>query len=158
MTNITEEKEYLSKEKYEELKKELEHLLTVKRKEIALELEHAKSFGDLKENSEYHQAREDQATVEDRINNLETLLESAKIVTHKKKDTVEVGSCVKIQKKGSATEKEYTVVGSEEVDSSAGKISNKSPIGEALMGAKVGDELTVDTPSGKATYKILSVR
>ncbi|HET8574606.1 MAG TPA: transcription elongation factor GreA [Candidatus Paceibacterota bacterium] len=154
---MPEQKEYLSKEKYAELQKELAHLQTVKRKEIAEQLEYAKSLGDLRENTEYQQAREDQAAVEDRISNLEALLKGAEILSTKKSDVVAVGSGIVIQKQGTTDERKYRVVGSEEADSSAGKISNKSPLGSALIGTKKGDTITVKTPNGEAQYKILSV-
>lgn len=154
---MTEQKEYLSKEKYNELKAELEQLQVEKRKEIAEQLEFAKSLGDLSENTEYQQAREDQAAVEERITTLETLLTNAEIVSGKKTDTIGVGSGLTIQKKGTKTAQEYTVVGSEEANSAAGKISNKSPLGEALIGSKPGDTITVETPRGSVEYKIVSI-
>lgn len=154
---VTEQKEYLSKEKYEELQKELVELQTVKRKEIAEELEYAKSLGDLRENTEYQQAREDQAAVEDRISTLENLLKNAEVVSAKKSDVIRVGSNIVIQKKGTKDERNYQVVGSEEADSTLGKISNKSPLGSALVGAKKNDTVMVKTPNGEVEYKILSI-
>jgi transcription elongation factor GreA len=154
---MPEQKEYLSKEKFVELEKELAMLKTTKRREIAKQLEFAKSLGDLSENTEYQQAREDQAAVEDRISNIETLLKNAEILSSNKSDVVSVGSSVTIQKEGSKDKKNFQVVGSEEADSSVGKISNKSPIGASLIGSKKNDSVEVKTPNGKVTYKVISV-
>lgn len=149
--------EYLSKEKYKELEDELEHIKTVRRKEIAESLEYARSLGDLKENAEYHEARDMQAAVEDRVLKIEEILKSAKIVTSKKSDTVGLGATVVIQKKGDKEKKEYKIVGSEEADIHERKISHISPLGEAMMDKKKGDEFSLNTPSGKVEYKIVSV-
>src|SRR3989338_8931708 len=128
-------KEYLSKEKHDELTKELEFLTHIKRKEIAEALEAAKSLGDLSENAEYHSAREAQAGVEDRVTVLEEILKNAVIVGSKHKtDAVGIGSVVTVRR-GKDT-KTYTIVGSEETDVATGKISNKSPLGEAMMGKR----------------------
>ncbi|HEY1037544.1 MAG TPA: transcription elongation factor GreA [Candidatus Paceibacterota bacterium] len=150
-------KEYLSKEKFAELKKELESLKTSKRKEIADELEFAKSLGDLSENAEYHEAREAQAALEDRISQLELVLAHAEIVTTHHSDKVEVGSVVHVKKAGDKKEKAYSIVGSEEADTLAGKISFKSPLGQALLGRKKGEEFTFATPVGEAKYTIVSI-
>jgi len=152
------EKQYLSKEKYEELTKELEFLRTEKRKEVAEKLEFAKSLGDLSENAEYQEARDDQANLEDRIMNLEAIMKSAEIVVHKGGGTVAIGSTVVIKKKGSKDEKTFHIVGSEEVDMSNGKISNKSPLGAALLNKTKGEEATVVTPAGEVIYSILNVK
>lgn len=151
--------EYLTKEKYEALKTELELLVTKKRKEVAEKLEYAKSLGDLSENAEYHEARDEQAIIEDRIKKLESIIKSAVIVSEKHTtDIVSIGSTVIIAKEGSDKEQTYTIVGAEESDLSLGKISVKSPLGEALFGKKKGAKCTFNTPSGSTTYKIISIK
>lgn len=150
-------KDYLSKTKHEELKKELEFLKTVKRKEIAQDLEFAKALGDLSENAEYHEAREAQAALEDRIAQVENVLVNAQIIDTHHSDKVEIGSVVHVKISVSKTEKVYTLVGSEEADMVTGKISFKSPVGQALLGKKKGDKFKFQTPAGEAEYHIISI-
>ena len=150
-------KEYLSKEKFEALTNELEQLKSKKRKEIAEELEFAKSLGDLSENAEYHEAREAQAALEDRISQLESILANAEIVAAHHSNIVEVGSAVTVQKQGDKTKRSYTIVGSEETDMATGKISFKSPLGKALLGKKKGEEFTFKTPAGEVNYTVVSI-
>lgn len=150
-------KSYLSKEKYKELGAELEYLKTNRRKEIAEKLEYAKSLGDLSENAEYHEAREDQASTEKRILELEALLKHAEVVEKHHSDVVEVGSVVVVKKDGGNGEKKYQIVGSEEADSASGKISHNSPLGSALMGKKKGDKATFQSPAGKVEYTIVEI-
>ncbi len=152
------EKQYLSKGKYNELSKELELLKTEKRKEVAEKLEFAKSLGDLSENAEYQEARDEQANVEDRIMNLEAILKTAEIVSSKKGGTITVGSTAVVCKKGGKTKQTYIIVGSEEVDMSSGKISNKSPLGTALLGKAKGDDVLFSTPNGEVQYTITDVK
>ncbi len=152
--------EYLSREKFRELEKELEYIKTVRRKEIAESLESARALGDLKENAEYHEARDTQAEAEDRILKIEGILKNAKIVsgkTGKKSDTVGLGSTVMIQKKSDKEKKDYKIVGSEEANVSERKISHVSPLGEAMLGKKKGDKFSLNTPNGKIEYKIVDV-
>lgn len=150
--------EYLTPEKKMELENELNQLKTVRRKEIADALEYAKSLGDLSENAEYHQAREDQANCEDRIAHLEQILKNAVVMTEKANASrVEVGATVVVAKKGDKEEREFTLVGSEEADSFTGKISNESPLGKALLGKSKGDTVIVETPKGDMTYTIKSI-
>lgn len=145
----------VSQEKFDEMVHELEHLKTVRRTEIAKNLEYARSLGDLSENAEYQEARELQAATEERIRRLEELVKSAKIQTAgKKKDTVGFGSRVSIKKDGASEVHEYEIVGSEEADMRARKLSHVSPLGGALMGKKKGDTFTFETPAGKQTYTI----
>jgi transcription elongation factor GreA len=144
---MAEQKEYVSREKYQELQKELETLMHVRRKEIAEKLEAAKALGDLSENAEYHAAREEQAGLEERIMELEQILKNAQIVSKSKKDSVGIGSKVTIEKGGKKLQ--YAIVGSEEADVAAGKISNKSPLGESLIGKKKGDAFSYSTPAGE---------
>lgn len=156
---MKEDKEYLTSEKFQELKKELEHLRRDKRKEIAEHLEYARSLGDLSENAEYHEAREEQANVEDRIMRLEDLLKSAKIVsTSQTSDNASVGSVVVVQKEKGTGIITYTLVGSEEADMSANKVSIKSPFGAAILGKKKGQAFTFMTPQGEVNYKILEIK
>ena len=151
-------REYLTKEKYDELVKELDNLKKVKRKEVAESLEYAKSLGDLSENAEYQEAREWQANIEDRISKLESILKSAEIVSNYHGDTASIGSTITIQKQGESGNKTFKIVGSEEADMSAGKLSNKSPIGAAVMGKKKGQTFSCNTPSGVVSYKIIEVK
>jgi transcription elongation factor GreA len=151
------QKEYLSKEKFEELKKELEFLTHVRRREIAEALEAAKALGDLSENAEYHSARELQASVEERVMVLEEIMKNAVIMTSKHKtDAVGIGSIVTVKR--GKEEKTFTIVGSEEADVAAGKISNKSPLGEAAMGMKKGDKFSYTTPGGEVSGEILEIK
>ncbi len=154
---MDEKKEYLTQEKYEELKQELQYLKTVRRKEIAESLEYARSLGDLSENAEYQEAREMQAATEERILKLESILASANILSHRKSDTVSLGSRVTIHKVGEKETHHYQIVGSEETNMFERKISHLSPLGEALMGKKKGDTFTFETPNGKQQYKIIEV-
>jgi transcription elongation factor GreA len=150
--------EYLTKEKFEELSKELESLKTTKRKEVAENLEYAKGLGDLSENAEYHEARELQANVEDRIKKLEEMLQSASIVSEKHGSTISIGSVVTVQKKADKTKQVFTLVGSEEVDVSTGRISIHSPLGSALLGKRKGDSAAFQSPRGTIEYGILEVK
>ena len=149
---------YLTQEKYDELKTELSYLTTTRRKEIAESLEYARSLGDLSENAEYAEARELQAATEERIGHLEDILAKAQILKHKKSDKVTLGSIVTITKKGDKEKHEYSIVGSEETNMLERKLSHLSPLGEAMMGKKKGDEFTFETPSGRQKYTIVSVK
>ena len=153
------EKEYLTKEKLDELTRELDFLKTGRRKEIAEKLEFAKSLGDLSENAEYQEAREDQATTEERILKLQNILSLAIIITKKKgDDVIRVGSTVVVERAGEKESRQYQIVGSEEANMANGKISNKSPIGEALLGKGKGETVAFDTPNGKTSYKIIDIK
>ena len=150
--------QYLTQEKFNELKEELEYLKTTRRKEIAESLEYARSLGDLSENAEYHEARDLQAATEDRIAQIENMLKTAKIVALKKGDTASLGSTVVIQKEDDSEKREYTIVGSEEANIHERKISHLSPLGEAMMGKKKGESFTFETPSGKVKYKLVDIK
>ena len=156
---MTPDIDYLSKEKHKELEKELLQLKTVRRQEIAGELEFAKSLGDLSENAEYQQAREAQAKLEDRINQLEVLLKSAIIVSNKhQSDSIGIGSIVEVKKEDSKDTQKYQLVGSEEADMATGKLSIKSPLGEALYEKKIGETVLFKAPNGKElVYAIISI-
>lgn len=154
---MSEARQYLTNEKLQEFKKELEYLRTDKRKEVAENLDYAKKLGDLSENAEYHEARQEQAEIEDRINHLENLVKTAVIIDDQHGDTVSVGSTVKVKKDGESEERTYKIVGSEEADMVHGKVSNLSPLGAALLGKKKGAEFTVTTPKGKISYILISI-
>ena len=155
---MPEEKTYLTKEKFDELVKELDILKTVRRKEIAESLEYARSLGDLSENAEYQEARELQAATEERIRKVETALKNASIVSPKKSDVVGFGSQVVIQKDGESGTYTYQIVGSEEANMLEHKISHLSPLGEAMMDKRKGDVFTFTTPNGKMKYKVIEVK
>lgn len=153
-----EEKEYLTQERYQTLSEELLYLKRTKRREVAEKLEYAKALGDLSENAEYHEARDMQGIVEDRINKLESILKSAVIISSHSTDAVAVGSEVTVIKNGDQNERTYTLVGGEESDFSAAKISIHSPFGHAAIGKKKGESFTYNAPSGPITYKIISIK
>lgn len=148
--------QYLTEERYEELKKELENLRNEARQEVAEQLKRAKEYGDLSENSEYAEAREEQSRIEARIAELDEVLKSAAIIHQGLGgDMVQVGSIVTV-KKGDKSVK-YTIVGSNESNPGEMKISNESPLGRAFLGHKTGDKVKVDTPSGSSEYTIESI-
>ena len=155
--------DYITEEKRKVLEKELADLKGAKRKEILESLAHAKSLGDLSENAEYHQTREDQSKLEERIAKIEQILQSSQVVTGGGGDIVEIGSKVVVRKEGKQDNKEkqeektYVIVGSEEANMAEGKISNRSPIGLALFGKKKGDKVSFQTPNGVVNYKIIGV-
>ncbi len=149
---------YLSKEKFDELTKELEHLKTIRRREIAEQLEYARSLGDLSENAEYEEARNLQAATEDRIRQIEEQLSHVRIIEHTKGNVVSLGSVVVIQKQGEKDEHKYEIVGSAEANMQEHKISHLSPLGSALMEKKKGDTFTFETPRGAQKYKIVSIQ
>ena len=149
---------HYTKEGYQALVDELDYLKTTRRAEVKEALAVARSYGDLSENSEYDEARNEQAKVESRIPEPEGLILHAIVVDESEVDhsKVSVGSIVKVEKHGK--EVEYTIVGSNEVDFWSGKISDQSPIGAALIGAREGDTVTVETPDGTSyPLKLLSV-
>ena len=155
------EKEYLlTQEGYDNLEKELEKLKTETRYEIADRIKVALGFGDLSENSEYDEAKNAQAQNEMKIAELENKLKYAKIIDESEIDTktVQVGNVVKVLDMEFNEEVEYTIVGSTEVDLSQNKISNESPIGEALLGKKVKDVVDVQAPVGVLKFKILAIK
>lgn len=157
--------DYITEEKRKALEAELKDLKGPKRKEILNNLEYAKSLGDLSENAEYHQTREDQSKLEARIVKIEQILQSSQTVKGGGGDIIEIGSKVVVQKVPTkvgiptevGNEKTYVIVGSEEADMAKGKISNRSPAGVALFGKKRGDSVSFKTPNGTVNYKILNV-
>ena len=149
----------LTQEGFENLEKELEYLKTEKRAEIAERIKVALGFGDLSENSEYDEAKSAQAANEDKIAELENKVRYAKIIDDTEIDTktVQVGNTVKLWDEEFDEEVVYTIVGSTEADLLQNRISNESPIGIALMGAKKGATVEANTPGGIAKYKVLSI-
>ena len=149
----------LTQEGYDKLEKELEYLTTEKRAEIAERIKIALGFGDLSENSEYDEAKNAQAANETKITELENKLRYAKIIDESEIDTktVQVGNTVKVLDMEFNEEESYTIVGSTEVDLAQNKISNESPIGAALMGAKKGQVVEAQAPAGVIKYKIISI-
>lgn len=142
------------------LEEELEYLKTVKRKEITEKIKVALGYGDLSENSEYDEAKNDQAFTEGRIIQLENMLKNAVVVDESEipKDKVSVGSIVKVMDYEFDEEVEYTIVGSAEADPMNFKISNESPVGSALIGKKVGDVVEVAVPSGVSKFEVLEIK
>ena len=156
-----EEKEViLTQEGYDNLEKELNYLRTEKRAEIADRIKVALGFGDLSENSEYDEAKNAQAENEVKIAELENKLRYAKIINENEIDTetVQIGNIVKVLDMENKKKIEYTIVGSTEVDLAENKISNESPLGEALLGAKKNNVVEVKAPAGVMKYKILSIK
>ena len=144
---------------YKELVEELNYLKTVRREEIKNDIAVARSFGDLSENAEYDEARNEQARTEARIKELEELIENAVVVDETEIDTsvISLGSVVRVRDEEDCEEIEYSLVGSNEANPLIGKISDQSPIGKSLMGAKEGAVLRIDAPAGVITLKVLSV-
>ena len=149
----------LTQEGFDKIEKELEYLRTEKRSEIADRIKVALGFGDLSENSEYDEAKNAQAANEIKIAELENKLRYAKIIDESEIDTktVQVGNTVKIKDMEYGDEFEYTIVGSTEVDLSQNKISNESPIGAALLGAKKNQVIEAKVPAGVVKYKVLAI-
>ena len=149
--------QYVSAEGLERLKQELHELKTVKRREAAGRIEVAKALGDLSENAEYHEAKDALALLENRVYEIEQILKNAQLIEDQaaKKGVVHVGSTVVVEVRGKT--KTFTIVGSNEADPASGKISNESPIGIALLGAKVGELVDVPTPGGTIEYRIIQV-
>ena len=151
----------LTLESHKKLEEELSELINVKRKEIAEKIKVARSFGDLSENSEYDDAKNEQAILEARITTIEAILKTAVIIDESdtSNQNVHLTSKVKIEVLETGTQAEYTIVGSgsNEADPAQGKISDESPIGAAVMGKSVGDVAEVETPGGMITVKILEI-
>lgn len=151
---------FLTKEGFEKLQEELNHLRTAKRQEVAERLHEAMEGGELIENAEYEAAKNEQAFVEGRIQELELLLATAQIIEEngkaKKADVIQVGSKVTI-KEGNYDPETFIIVGAAEANPREGKISNESPIGKAILGHKVGDVVKVETPGGTYNVKIIKL-
>ena len=153
------EKMKYTQEGYDELVKEYKFLTTEKREQVRHAIDEARSFGDLSENSEYDEARNEQAKTEARIAELKEMMENAIIVDEAKLDAsvISLGSFVKAHDKEFDEDVEYTIVGSNEANPMEGKISDLSPIGRALIGKKAGDNVTVHAPGGEVVLEILEV-
>ncbi len=139
------------------LQNELEYLKTEGRKDIAEKIKVARGYGDLSENSEYDEAKNDQAKIEARIVELESMLKNVEIIQAESGDTVTMGSKLKVLDVEFDEECEYQIVGSPEADSRRGLISDESPVGKALLGHKVGDEVVAEAPGGNIVFKILEI-
>ena len=137
------------------LKEELDYLITERRNEIIERIQEAVAHGDLSENADYAQAKEEQAFVEGRISEIEDIVRNAEIIKHTAGDVVNIGSSVKV--KMDAKEYVYSIVGSNEANPREGRISNESLVGRSLLGRKKGDKIEVETPSGVKTYEVLQV-
>ncbi len=150
----------LTQEGYKKIEDELEFLKAVRRKEVAERIKVAISFGDISENAEYDEAKNEQAQLEERILKLENMIRKAVIIDESKIDSsiVTIGSIVKVKDLDFDEEVEYTIVGSAEADPYEFKISNESPVGKALLGGKVGDVVDVHVPDGIAKFEILDIR
>ncbi|MBM7645851.1 transcription elongation factor GreA [Scopulibacillus daqui] len=155
-----EKKHYMTAEGKKKLEEELEYLKTEKRKEVVERIKIARSFGDLSENSEYDAAKDEQAFVESRIQQLEQMIRNAVIIEDDgaNTDTVNIGKSVTFKELPDGEEETYTIVGSAESDPFEGKISNDSPMAKSLIGRSVGEEVTVPTPGGDLLVKILEVK
>ena len=153
---MTQQIHYLTPEGEAKLRAELKELTGSRREELAQRLRSAIQMGDLSENADYHKAKEDQAFLEGRIQEIEAILRMATIVEKKQSDIVEVGVMVTIQEEDYDPETFY-LVGATEADPRNGKISNESPFGKALLGHKVGDAVEAETPGGKVKLKILKI-
>ncbi len=148
--------QYMSQSKLDELKAELRERKTAVRKDVAASLEYAKSLGDLSENFEYHDAKDKQSDNEKRIIELEGVIENAVVIEQKSgKSAVDLGVTFVAERGGVQTE--FQIVGSNEANPLERKISNESPMGQAFMGAQVGEEVVVQTPSGDVTYRVVSI-
>jgi transcription elongation factor GreA len=150
----------LTPEGYEKLKQEIEELSTVKRREVAERIRVAREFGDIAENAEYDDAKNEQMLLEHRIATLEERLRDARVITKKDiaKDVVSVGSKVKLRDVAARETIEYYIVGSAEADPGANKLSNESPVGKAIIGHKKGETVEVSAPRGTLRFKILEIK
>ena len=147
---------YVSKEGLAQLRQELDELVNVRRAEVAARIHEAKEHGDISENAEYEDAKNEQAFVEGRIQALSALIKNAQVIEESHSTThVQIGSTVTLQSEDG--KESFTIVGSAEAAPASGKISNESPVGRALLGRKKGDEVTVSVPAGDYKYKILSI-
>lgn len=147
----------VTREGLEKMQKELDELRSTKRAEIAQRLKAAIAMGDLSENSEYDEAKNAQAFLEGRILQLEQQIRTAQVIEKVAKDRVDVGSTVLIEDMEEHLQEKVTIVGSTESNPFEGRISNESPVGRALMGAKAGDTVEAETPNGVLKYKVISI-
>jgi transcription elongation factor GreA len=157
---VTEKEVLLTEDGLRKIEAELDELKSVHRKEVNDRIRQAKEFGDISENAEYEDAKQEQAFVEGRILKLEAMIRNAKIIVEGEggADEVHLGSTVRVRNVTAGTESEYTIVGSTESDPLNAKISNESPIGVALIGSKPGATVTASTPGGEVQLKVISIR
>lgn len=150
----------LTKEGMAKLREELDYLKTEKRKEVSEKIREARSFGDLSENAEYDEAKNEQAEVESRINTIINMLKYARVIDDSEitNDVVGLGTTVVIKEVGEDDEETYSIVTTTEADPASNKISQDSPVGKALMGHAAGDTVTVETPAGKIDFELISVQ
>jgi transcription elongation factor GreA len=147
---------YLSKEGLAKLREELDEMVNIRRAEVAARISEAKQHGDITENAEYEDAKNEQAFVEGRIQSISALIKNAVVIEENHSTThVQIGSTVDVRS-GDGKER-FTIVGSTEADPGAGKISNESPVGRALLGRRRGDKITVKVPAGDFAYKVLEI-
>ncbi|MBQ6135255.1 MAG: transcription elongation factor GreA [Bacilli bacterium] len=149
---------YLTQEGLDDLKRELDELINIKRPENVQAIKEARSLGDLSENAEYDAARNEQAQIEARIQQIEKMLENVSIISDVNTDTVGIGNTVAIKYVDDDEEDEYKIVGSQEADPFESKISNESPIAQALFNHKVGDIVTVESPNGSYDVEIIKIK
>ena len=149
---------YLTKEGFEDLKKELDELINVRRPANIIAIKEARALGDLSENADYDSAKNEQAIIEGRILKLEKMLENVQIIEAGASDVVSLGSTVIISYDGDDDTDEYKIVGSQEADPFMSKISNESPIAQALLNKKVGDVVTVESPNGSYQIEITEIK
>lgn len=149
----------LTEEGYRKLREEIDYLSGQKRREVAERIKEAREFGDISENSEYDDAKNEQAQIEYRIQTLETKLRNARVVDteHVSTETVSIGNKVRLKDTKSDREVEYSIVGSAEADPKHGRLSNESPVGKAVLGRSKGEKVTIPTPRGALEYKILEI-
>ena len=158
-----EKKVILTREGYEKLEKELDYYISVRRNEISEQIAIARGFGDLSENAEYDEAKNDQAIVEARIADIEVMLKNVQVIDESELGTenIHIGSKVEVKvtavKNGESSIKEYRIVGSNEANPKAGRISDESLIGKSLLGHTVGDKVEVEVPAGVMLYEVLSI-
>ncbi len=155
----TEKKVILTREGFEKLEKELEYYTSVRRNEIAEQIAVARGFGDLSENAEYDEAKNEQSRIEAKIIDMENTLRNCTVVEDDQvtTDTVGVGNTVKVKNASMKAEQTFTIVGANETDPKAMKISSESPIGAALLGKKVGETVAVDVPAGTMKLQVLEI-
>ena len=149
---------YLTEEGLKELKAELDNLINVRRPENIQSIKEARSLGDLSENADYDAAKNEQAQIEGRIKTIEKMLENVSVITDVPKDVVGLGSTVSIEYVDDDDEEEYKIVGVQEADPFQSRISNESPIAQAIMNHKVGDVVTVESPNGNYEIKITKIK
>ena len=155
---MAEKKQKMSRERYEELRKELEYLQTVREREVAELIKEARSYGDLSENSEYDEAKTEQGKLYSRIAELKALLENAEIVEHvTRTGVIGIGSRVRVLDMELGEESDYEIVAGQDADPMTGRISEDSPFGKGLIGHRAGDTVTIEAPVGELQFEILDV-